>query len=46
MEIGNGSEAYPQLEYTGNVSLSQPRRMGYPLGLFPTQLGLRGGAQS
>ncbi len=22
---------------------SQPRRMGYPLGLFPTQVGLRGG---
>ena len=26
--------------------LSQPRRMGYPLGLFPTQVGLRGGWRS
>ena len=25
---------------------SQPRRMGYPLGLFPTQFGLRGGWRS
>ena len=25
---------------------SQPRRMGYPLGLFPTQVGLRGGWRS
>ena len=34
LEIGNGSEAYPQLEYTGRVSMSQPRRMGYPLSWF------------
>ena len=42
-EIDNGSEAYPQPEYTGRVSPSQPRRIGYPLGLFPTQVGLRSG---
>ena len=31
------------LEYTGHISPSQPRRMGYPFGLFPTYIGLRGG---
>ena len=42
-EIGRGSEFCSWYEYTGNVSLSQPRRMGLPTGLFPTQVGLHGG---
>ena len=39
----NISEAYPWLEYTGHVSPSQPWRMGYPLGSFPSRVGLCGG---
>ena len=43
LEIGNGSEAYPQLEYTSRISPSQLRGMGYLLGSFPTQYGLCSG---
>ena len=42
-EIGRGSEFCSGYEYTGNVSLSQPGRMGFPSGLFSTQVGLCGG---
>ena len=31
---------------TNQTKPSQPRRMVYPLGLFPTQVGLRGGWRS
>ena len=36
-------ENTPQLEYTGRISPSQPRRIGLPLGTFPIQIGLCGG---
>ena len=34
-----------KLEYSGRVSPSPPRRMGFPLGAFPTQVEHRAGAQ-
>ena len=32
-------KTYSQFEYTGHVSLSKPRWIGFPLGTFPTQVG-------
>ena len=42
-EIGKGSKTYFQLQYTGRVSPFQSRWMGFPVGTFPTQVGLFGG---
>ena len=41
-EISNGSKTYSQFEYSSRVSPSQPRRIGFPLGTFSTQVELRG----
>ncbi len=34
---------WQRFKYAGHVSPSQPRRMGLPLGSFPTQVGLHDG---
>ena len=41
--IGRSSKSYCKLEYTNSASSSQTRWIGFPLGKFPTKLGLRGG---
>ena len=41
-EIGKSSKTSQQ-KYTSNVYPSEPRWMGFPLGTFPTQVGLSSG---